>query len=89
MKREYAARFSFLLSIPAISGAFLLKAREANLDQLDVGVLGVGALSSLIAGYFALVLLIKLVKRGDFSKFSWYVWAMAIAAGVGAWKGWL
>ncbi|MCB9746687.1 MAG: undecaprenyl-diphosphate phosphatase [Alphaproteobacteria bacterium] len=89
MKREYAARFSFLMSIPAIGGAFLLKAKDASFAQLDAGLLVAGALSALIAGYLALLLLIKLVKAGDFSKFAWYVWAMAIAAGVGAWQGWL
>ncbi|MCB9742220.1 MAG: undecaprenyl-diphosphate phosphatase [Alphaproteobacteria bacterium] len=89
MKREYAARFSFLMSVPAIGGAFLLKARDADLAQLDLALLGAGALAALVSGYLALVLLIKLVKQGDFSKFSWYVWAMAIAVLVGAWQGWI
>ncbi|MCB9764550.1 MAG: undecaprenyl-diphosphate phosphatase [Alphaproteobacteria bacterium] len=86
MKREYAARFSFLMSIPAISGAFLLKARDADPTQIDVGVMAAGALASLVAGYFALIVLIKLVKQGDFSKFAWYVWIMAVVAGVMAWR---
>lgn len=88
MNREYAARFSFLLAIPAIGGAFLLKAREANLESLDLPVLGVGALSAMVSGYLALVLLIRLVKSGDFSKFSWYCWGIAIFAGAAALFGW-
>lgn len=82
MRREYAARFSFLMSIPAITGAFLLTARKADLSALNLPVLGMGALASLVSGYLALVLLIRLVKRGDFSYFSWYVWLMAIVAAV-------
>jgi undecaprenyl-diphosphatase len=88
LSREYAARFSFLMSIPAILGAFVLKSREADLAQLDFGILGVGAIASLISGYFALVLLVKLVKSGDFSKFSFYAWGMALFAGAGALLGW-
>ena len=88
LSREYAARFSFLMSIPAILGAFVLKARDADVAQLDGGILFVGALASLVAGYGALVLLVKLVNSGDFSKFSFYAWGMAIFAGAGALLGW-
>ena len=88
LSREYAARFSFLMSIPAILGAFVLKAKDAELAALDPITLSAGFVASLIAGYGALVLLVKLVKSGDFSKFSFYAWGMAIFAGLGAVLGW-
>ncbi len=77
MRREYAARFSFLLSIPAIGGAFLLKLKDIRPGAIAVDATLVGALAALVSGYLALRLLIRLVKSGDFSRFAWYVWAVA------------
>ena len=42
--------------------------------------MGMAPIGALVAGYFALTLLVKLVKRGDFSRFCYYVWFMAIVA---------
>ncbi|HJN77470.1 MAG TPA: undecaprenyl-diphosphate phosphatase [Myxococcota bacterium] len=88
MNREYAARFSFLLAIPAILGAFVLKARDAAWDQVEVLPLLVGAVAALLSGYVALVLLVKLVKEGGFDKFAFYVWALAALCLVGTLLGW-
>jgi undecaprenyl-diphosphatase len=82
MRREYAARFSFLLSIPAIGGAFLLKLKDVTPEDIHVDATLVGALAALVTGYMALKLLIRLVKAGDFSRFAWYVWAAAIFSAV-------
>lgn len=88
LDRELAARFSFLLAIPAISGAFVLTAKDADLSSLDLGVMTGGFLSSMVSGYLALLLLVKLVKRGDFSWFSPYLFAIAAFAGAAA-AGWI
>jgi undecaprenyl-diphosphatase len=81
MNRAFAARFSFLLSVPAITGAVLLKLDEGNLSTMDPVQLGVGFVASLITGYAALVLLVSIVKRGGLPRFAWYCWGAAIAAG--------
>jgi len=81
MRREVAARFSFLMSVPAIGGAVLLKLKDADVSQLDVVQLGVGGLTSLVVGYGALVLLVRLVLAGRFASFCWYAWGAAIVAG--------
>lgn len=88
LERELAARFSFLLAIPAICGAFVLTAKDAHVESLDFGVLGVGFVASMLSGYGALVLLVKLVKRGDFAWFSPYLFALAGLAGA-AGLGWI
>ncbi len=80
LSREYAARYSFLLAIPAILGAFVLKAGDAAWDTLDVGALGVGFLASMISGYLALVILVRLVQQGSFKHFAWYLFALAAFA---------
>ena len=81
VEREQAARFSFLMSVPAISGGLLLKLRDANVESLDVPQLAVGGFASLITGYLALILLVRLVKAGRLSAFSWYAFAIAAVAG--------
>ena len=82
IRREDAARFSFLMSVPAISGAVILKLKDVDGAGLDPVGLGVGFLAAMVSGYLALVLLVGLVKRGGFSYFAFYCWAAAIAAGV-------
>ncbi len=83
--RSFSARFSFLLSIPAILGAVLLQAKDLDSTaSLDWTALGIGAAAAAVTGYVALKLLLKLVNSGDFSKFAWYCWAMALVA-LGVW----
>lgn len=80
--REFAAKFSFLLSIAAILGAFVLEAGDADWSNIPAAPLFAGWLASLISGYIALVLLVRIVKRGDFSRFCWWMFLMAIVSAV-------
>lgn len=80
MQREDAARFSFLLSIPAIGGAFVLKMGDMDLNADALGPMAVGIVTSAISGYIALRVLLKLVRAGDFSKFAYYLWPLAVFA---------
>jgi len=79
-----AARFSFLLSIPAILGALVLKLGELDASiQIDWVRLTVGAVVAAIVGWIALVFLLRLLNRARFHHFAWYCWALgAIAIGV-------
>ena len=80
LDREAAARFSFLLSIPAICGAFVLKAGDLDMTGAALGPILIGVTTSAISGYIALRVLIHLVRAGDFSKFAYYLWPLAIFA---------
>ena len=80
MDREAAARFSFLLSIPAILGACVLKFDDLVLTGDSMGPIAIGVTASAVSGYVALRLLIRLVRSGDFSKFAYYLWPLAIFA---------
>ncbi len=83
LDRDFAARFSFLMSVPAIGGAVLLKLKDADFATLNLPQLGVGFVAALVTGYFALVLLVKLVREGNLHHFAWYlVVASAAAAGI-------
>lgn len=81
VEREFAARFSFLMSVPAILGAVLFKLKDVDGAGLHTRQLLAGGLASLVAGYLALILLVRVVKRGQFQHFAWYCWAMALVAG--------
>lgn len=71
VEREMAARLSFLLLIPALTGAILISLNDANMD-VSAMALTLGFASSLIVGYFSLALLINLVKGGRLFWFSYY-----------------
>jgi len=72
---EKAAKFSFLLAIPAIAGAGLLTGldlMESSEPSLPWSVLIVGFLSSLIVGGVSLKWLLGLIKSGKFYWFGVY-----------------
>lgn len=77
--RALAARFSFLLSIPAILGAVVLTAKDGvSLPPGGLGPLVLGFFTSMVFGYLALWMLVALVKRGNLYKFSYYLWPVSI-----------
>lgn len=68
-----AARFSFLLSIPAILGASVLTAREAGATGgPGAGALALAVAVSAVVGWFALRFLIAFLGRGAFGWFAAY-----------------
>lgn len=77
IKRELAARFSFLLSIPAILGAAVLEFFETETLLLDQAVI-YGTITAFIIGVLALFLLLKIVKQGKFYLFAPYCWLLGL-----------
>lgn len=82
LKREWAARLSFLMSVPAILGAVVLKVKDADAADFHATPMLVGFLVAMVSGYVALDLLVRIVKGGKLDRFAWYCWAAAIAAGL-------
>jgi undecaprenyl-diphosphatase len=78
---EAAARFSFLLSIPAVAGAALLVLREALAQNtFEPATCLIGALAALVVGYAALALLVFVINRGRLFAFAPYCWLAGTAA---------
>lgn len=83
-ERPLAVKFSFIMSIPAILGACVLKLPEffSNLasgsesDQLPIYL--IGALTAAIVGVAAMKLLTYISKKSNFRIFSYYCAAMGI-----------
>ncbi|RKU31077.1 hypothetical protein C6497_02765 [Candidatus Poribacteria bacterium] len=75
-----AAEYSFLLSIPAILGAVVLKLRDIGETTISPYILGSGMLASFLVGYIALRFLLVVLNRGRFSHFSYYCVALGLAS---------
>ena len=79
LERELAARFSFLLSIPAILGGLLFVLKDGVTFSPELlGPLAVGFVGAMVVGYAALVALVALVRRGGLHRFSFYLWPVAV-----------
>ena len=73
--REKVAPFSFIMSIPAIFGAVLLKVKDLAEVGINTSVLTsyiVGTLVAFISGYFAIIWLLDIVKKGKLQWFGYY-----------------
>ncbi len=84
---QVAAQYSFLLSIPAILGAVILKLKDVGEITIAPAVIIAGTLTSFVVGYIALRFLLALLNRGKFSIFSYYCFALGIVAAVSIWLG--
>lgn len=84
-ERKKAARFSFLLSIPAILGASLFQLQKSVVSIQPWGIIIIGVLVSALVGYFSLVFLVKIINRGKFYLFSFYCAVIAVLGIILTW----
>lgn len=75
-KREDAARFSFLMSVPIIFGAGLIKIKDFGAG-VTMPELIVGFLSSAIFGFLAIKYMLRYIAKHDFKIFVWYRFILA------------
>jgi undecaprenyl-diphosphatase len=87
MGPETAARFSFLLAVPAIAGAALLEAlqlaRGGTVGATPPLALAAGTLASVVVGVISLVWLLRLIRRGRLHWFGLY--CLPVGAAVVLW----
>ena len=77
---ETAARFSFLLSIPAIAGASILEARHAEaIPPGEMTVYVAGALAAAAVAYLTLKFLFSVVRKRNLRFFAYYCWIVGAA----------
>jgi len=83
LNRDFAARFSFMLSIPAILGAAVFqlkdlpKGGEAAMSGGGIGTAAIiaGTLASAVVGFFAVRLMLKIVREKS-------LWSFAVYTGI-------
>ena len=80
VNRELAGEYSFIVSIPAILGAFVLEVKDLDKMNSAIGILPLllGCLASFAVGYFALAVLMKIIKKGKLEWFAAYLIPAAI-----------
>jgi len=77
VERETAARYSFLLSMPAIVGAELLMLKDSFATGIGFNFITLfSTLVAFIVGTLALVVLMRIVKKGRLHLFAPYCWAL-------------
>jgi len=79
-----SAEFSFLLALPAILGAGVIEgagvfSHPYALEGVSRLALFCGAFSAFVSGFAAIYFLLKILSRGRFDRFAWYVWLVGAA----------
>lgn len=84
MKFETAATFSFLLALPAIAGAVLLEIISLHSkgfvsETFSVFQLAAAFVLSAVVSFASLSVLLKIIRKGKFAWFSWYLFFLGAA----------
>lgn len=75
VNQEDAANFSFLMVLPVILGATLLKTLEmlsSSASETSIPALVIGAVLAYVSGIWAIGVVINFVKRGNLQYFAYY-----------------
>ena len=85
LEKEFAAKFSFILSIPAIFGAFVFQLKDIG-TAMNVNFLPVflGFVASIIAGYLAIRWMLDLIQNKSLDIFAYYCWLVGIIVFMGS-----
>jgi undecaprenyl-diphosphatase len=83
LDRDFAARFSFLLSIPAILGAVVLQSKElihtqAAGESITAAAVIVGTASAAVVGFFSVKLMLKIIREKSLYGFAVYTACLGI-----------
>ena len=85
LDKDFAAKFSFILSIPAILGAFLLQIKDIG-GALDVNFIPIilGFIAAFIAAYAAIKWMLELIQKRSLDIFAYYCWIVGIIVFMGS-----
>jgi undecaprenyl-diphosphatase len=84
LDRDFAARFSFLLSIPAILGALVLHTKDlvtdktASIETIETAAIITGTITAAIVGFFAVKLMLKIIREKSLYGFAVYTGVLGV-----------
>jgi len=78
LDKTLATEFSFLLAIPAIIGASIIKLRGSLTSPFDSTALIIGSITSFLVSYFAIRVLLSIVRRVGIHIFAYYCFVIGI-----------
>ena len=84
LDKEFAAKFSFILSIPAILGAAVFQLKDLSGGSVEIGACIAGFVVAVISGYLAISVLLKIVREKSLDIFAYYCWIVGIIVLVGS-----
>ena len=70
LDKEFAAKFSFILSIPAILGAAVFQLKDLSGGNIEIGACIAGFVVAVISGYLAISVLLKIVREKSLDIFA-------------------
>ena len=79
LRREFAVKFAFLMSLPAVLGANLLSfvdAAQEGIDWSSMPAYLVGTAVAMVTGIGAIALLKRISRSGRFGGFAYYCWVV-------------
>lgn len=83
LRREFAVKYSFIMSIPAIMGAAVLKLKDFGSDGITMPTLCnylAGMAVAAVVGYVCIKTVLVLVKKRQFKGFAFYCYAVGSIA---------
>ena len=89
--RKTAAKFSFLLSLPAILGAVVVQSADlfkGNIEGISLSALAVGTLVAAICGYIAVRWMLDIIQNKSLKGFSIYLWIVGFGVLCAQFMGW-
>lgn len=85
LDKEFAAKFSFILSIPAIFGAFLVQLKDIGLSMSgDGAAIILGFVAAFVSGYLAIKWLLDLIQNKSLDIFAFYCWIVGVIVFMGS-----
>ena len=85
LDKEFAAKFSFILSIPAILGAFIVQLKDIGLSMSgDGAAIILGFVAAFVSGYLAIKWLLDLIQNKSLDIFAFYCWIVGIVVFMGS-----
>jgi undecaprenyl-diphosphatase len=85
LRREDAARFSFLLAAPIIAGAGLLSVfdvftglKTGTMTQSDLILFAIGFITATVSGYLCIKFLLRFLQKNSTAIFVYYRWMLAV-----------
>ena len=84
LDKEFAAKFSFILSIPAILGAGVFQLKDLSGGNVEIEACIAGFIVAVISGYLAISVLLKLIREKSLDIFAYYCWIVGAVILVGS-----
>lgn len=81
LRRDFAVKFAFLMSLPAVLGANILSLVDAVREGINwacVPAYLVGMVAAFVSGIAAISLIKYIADRGKFGGFAYYCWVMGV-----------